>query len=263
MIDDDYNIYDDEEQEEYYQPAMNESRDRENSGKDSDGDMYYSLDDDIDNEEDAAAAVSRSRKPEKGKKDEPEPEQEPDSTPSPIWLTLKLIARPVQGWKDLKHAGFTPSEYAWQCFYPLAGLAAAGKFANLIYSADGTIGNTITEAIVIFMSLLIGNFGAYCITDIVLAANMRRYLRHDFGRVFIMAIVTTLSLALFVWELIPMLSPLLAFLPLYSIYLIVKGVRFLRVPEAHHTRVAATLAVLSIGMPMLLYFLFNELLPTQ
>lgn len=231
--------------QEQYNPDREPERDEV-----SEEDIYYEIPDD---EEEALN---------EGEEEEEEPGKKPEKA-SPLIMTVKLMLRPVQGWKNLKQSRYTPPEYAWQCFYPLTALAAVGQFANLIYSPDITLREVLIEMVVIFMALLIGNYGTLSLLDIIMKAPLRKRFRNDFSKVFVMAVTSTLSIAIFLWELIPLLSPIFVFLPIYSIYLIVRGVKFIRIPKERQTRVISTLSILIIGIPLLLYIFFNDILPLQ
>ena len=90
-------------------------------------------------------------------------------------------------------------------------------------------------------------------------------VRHDlaliFDRNFIMTIIGSAAIVVILWLWLPMMSPIISFLPLYSIYLIVRGVKYLRIPTNRTNAMIMMFAALCIGLPLLLYTLFSALLP--
>ena len=206
----------------------------------ADEECYYSLEDDS---------------PESG------PEQQHRGTKEPLLLLLKLITTPVEGWKSLKRSQCTPQKFAWECFYPLSLLAALSQTAALFYEADISVATVITLAVIVFMTLLLGNFGTILCCELFLPKGDRNKVSTPFGRVFVMAMVCTLAISVILWNLLPPIEPLIIFVPIYTIYLIVKGVKYLRVPEKSAGKVSIILSALVIGLPMILYTIFTELIP--
>lgn len=182
-------------------------------------------------------------------------------TKVPFLLLLKLMATPVEGWKSIKRSGCTPQKFAWECFYPLVLQAAISQLATLFYEADVRISTEITLALTVFMTLLLGNFGTVLCCELFLPKSEKSKVSTPFGRVFVMAMVCTLALAVTLWNLLPPIEPLVIFLPIYTIYLIVKGVKYLRVPQQSANKVSIILSALVIGLPMILYTIFTELIP--
>lgn len=178
----------------------------------------------------------------------------------PMRIFLKLLISPVEGWKALKRCGTDYETVGRKCFYPLTALASVCAFSQMFYYGS-SLAETLMKAIIVFTSFFMGYFSIVAGCRIFLPSDVRPMMTGKFARSAIMMAEATLVLFMAIYELIPMLEPILVFLPLYTVYLVVRMVRFLRLPEGRDTVTATVLSVLTIGVPVLFYWLFGELLP--
>ena len=211
------------------------------SGHEEDDNLFYSLPDDNDGETPSGENGKPSR--------------------NPLILLAKLICTPVEGWKEIKRSDCTIPAFAWRCFYPLALIAALSIFANLYYNPETSVAFTVTESVIVFMSLLLANFCTLLGGSLLLPGNVRKRLDTTFGRIFIMAMMSIIALTVTVTNLLPYVAPLLSFIPIYVVYLIVRGVKFLRIPDTAVSRTWLVLAILIIGLPFLFKVVFTGLIP--
>lgn len=221
--------------------------------KNLDDDIFYSLPDEGD-ENSPTPTPARSTKRQKQTN-----KRKCKKSRSPFSLFFKLLTMPVEGWKELKRSHISSSEYGWKCFYPLVLMAALSKLAQLFFNQDIETSDIITDIVITFMTLLLANFITTLCCEWIGGEKMREQMRTDFGRNFIMSIIGSLAFALILWELIPMLNPIVSFLPLYTIYLIVRGVKYLRLPKQINNKAILTFTVLCIGIPIILYLIFYAL----
>ncbi|MDE6296562.1 MAG: hypothetical protein K2L89_01840, partial [Muribaculaceae bacterium] len=75
--------------------------------------------------------------------------------------------------------------------------------------------------------------------------------KKDIGKEFVMMNMSTLALFFTAMNLFPMIDAVLVFLPIWTIYLIYKGVKILRVPAEIESRTKIVLTFLMIGVPLL------------
>lgn len=218
-------------------------------------DIFYSFED----EEDDAF-------PERGdaEADNGEPKGEPEEVKpsrSPWKLFLKVLMNPVEGWKELKRSKVTAAQFGWKFFYPILLIAALSYIAMPVYGIEFSAARIVSDIVITFMSLLLSNFIAALCCEWFGGKGMRKQMRTDFGRNFIMTIIGSAAIVVILWQWLPMMSPIISFLPLYSIYLIVRGVKYLRIPTNRTNAMIMMFAALCIGLPLLLYTLFSALLP--
>lgn len=242
---------------------MRKNKDIHASGNDFPEAPFYDLE-----ENDSAGSGSQSNDSYNLEEEEHAGEKELDSNAnrppkqhSPIAILLSLMTNPTDGWKKLRRSPFSPEEMASRCLYPLCAMAALSKFADLIYPGDATISGSLIGALIIFMSFFFGYFIIGPIAKILLPKDTKAFTETPFAKKFFMAMLSSLAIFLTVYECVPMLQPILVFLPLWTIYLISKGSRFVKATQSKPTAVAGILSIVTIGSPLLIYWLFDIVLP--
>ncbi|MDE7412995.1 MAG: YIP1 family protein [Muribaculaceae bacterium] len=173
-----------------------------------------------------------------------------------ILLMIKILSTPVEGCKELKRRRLFPETVMTGCFIPMTFLAALSEFAAKLYGTYITWGECMMKALVTFVSFFFGYFTVILIGASLLPKGARHIMKSDAGRNFLMICFSTLCLFFMAMNLLPMLDAILVFLPIWTIYIIYKGVRFLRVPRENESRIKIVLSFLVIGTP----FLWNWLL---
>jgi uncharacterized membrane protein len=220
----------------------------------SDPDSDEDADDDEDYDDDEEEEVI----------EEDEAEAEPDTNkvkrPSPMGIMFKTMLGPMEGWKELKRARLSTDEFASRCYYPMIALAAISEGAMIFYEANITIGDWAKTALSTFITFFFGYFTVLFLGSFTLPRKSRAVLKKDVGKQFVMLAMSTLALFWSAICLFPMLEPVLVFLPLWTIYIVFKGVRRLRVPQDVQSSTTGLLCMLIIGVPVLWNWIMTELL---
>lgn len=224
----------------YRLPEDDEDTLNGNSGPD-----YHRDDDDDDDNEEDGENESDNRKP------------------SPFVTMLKILFSPVEGWKSLKRTVVSPDSFASGCFYPLVALASVSVFFSKFYGADDSLQSMLTNALVVFISFFMGYFCILLLCGIVLPKECRKRIDTHFGKKYVMAALSSLALFFAIFSALPMLEPVLVFLPLWTLFCVCRGVRFLRVPKDREMVVSTVLCALILGAPIALAWLFSEILPSS
>lgn len=206
--------------------------------------MEYSLEEDEDNEYE-----------EDDESDEEEDEVK-DTKGNVISLMFKILSTPVEGWKELKRRKYTPEEVASGCFYPLTALASLSEFADKIYTTI-SMGDCLMQALYTFISFFFGYFTIMLVGGLALPSLSKECLKKNIGKEFVMMNLSTLALFYIANKLLPMIDAALFFLPIWTVYLIYKGVRILRIPVVVESRTKVILVFLIIGMPIMWQWLLD------
>ena len=167
--------------------------------------------------------------------EEAAPSDAAKSRPSPLGILLKTMMTPVEGWKALKRA-------------------------RLSNEANVTVADWLTDGIIAFVTFFFGYFTALLAGGLILPRRSRELMHKDIGRQLVMLSMSTLAIFWTLIQIAPMLEPVLVFLPIWTIYLIYKGVRVLRVPEDTATSTTGILCMLVIGCPLLWNWILTEVL---
>lgn len=261
----------------YESPKYNKYNQQEASNEDEDAPLYSIEDDDSGNEgnirdsseksgnEDLSEAeyeLEDDMEEEDSEDDQagegPLEEQKP--TPSPLKLMFKTMLTPVEGWKALKRARLSTDSFASGCFLPCVSIAALVEFIKIFYEANYSIGDWLLDTVSTFLIFFFGYFSVILLGALILPKKARILMTKEIGKQFVMLNISTLALFWAIIELVPMLDPVLVFLPLWTIYLIYKGVRVIRVPSDVENSTTGYMCLLIIGMPFLWNWLIKEIL---
>lgn len=237
--------------------------DRRRSENDAETDTLYSLEesDEATMNESAAAPSDASVLKEMENEAESWNGETGNGKSFSIALLLKILATPVEGWKALKRGRFKPEAVASACFYPLVAMASLSEFTALFYDVNLTPTSLLVPAIVTFITFFFGYFTVLLCGNILLPSKESQMLQKPFGKEFVMLSISTLALFYIIYRVFPLLGPVLVFLPLWTIYIVFKGVKLFRVDKELEIRVGGTLSFLIIGAPLLWNWLLSEFMP--
>ncbi len=183
-----------------------------------------------------------------------------ESKLSPFGLIFKILANPVQGWKALKRSKYSADTIASATLYPLSAMAALSEYTSLFYDAETTVTSLLVPAIITFITFFFGYFSVLLLGDILLRKEAKKTLHTYYGKEYVMVNISTLILFYILYRLFPLAGPIVAFLPLWTIYIACKGVKLFRLPADKEVGTCGMLSVLIIGCPLFWNWLFNEIM---
>lgn len=213
-----------------------------------------------DPEEEPIYSIEDQDEPDPELPEDEEGEEEPERKPSPISVLMKIMFSPVEGWKAMKRARFSVEEVSSRCFYPLIALAAVSDVCKMFYEANVTFSDWAVDGLTTFITFFFGYFSVLLLGGLILPKKSREVLRNDVGKQYVMMNMSTLAIFWVLIQLMPMIEPALVFLPLWTIYLVIKGVRILRVPDDVKNSTAGYFCLLIIGLPLLWNWLFSDII---
>lgn len=180
--------------------------------------------------------------------------------PHPLALLLYMMTNPVEGWKRIRRADLSPEDTAAKCFYPLTAMASLSVFAELLYGTLTGFTSALIKALLVFISFFFGYFLVKIMTKIFTPKSCHKATESDFGKEYIMYLLSTLTIFYTVGSLLPMIDSLLVFLPLWTIYLATKGIRFFKFSDSHTTLITVLLCCYIILAPVAIYSLFADMM---
>ncbi|MDE6792918.1 MAG: hypothetical protein K2J48_07540 [Muribaculaceae bacterium] len=181
--------------------------------------------------------------------------------PNLFLLLFKVMLNPIEGWKSIRRSKVTPEELQRGCFSPLLGLLAISQFVELFFSSRITLANAIEDAVISFVSFFMGYFCILLLLRAIMPKVTTKSLDSDFGKIFVLVNLSTLCIFYSLTELLPMLWAILIFLPLWTVYIICRGTRFFVFPNNRQITCTATLCLVIIGIPTLLDWILEQILP--
>ena len=191
-------------------------------------------------------------------KPERKPEK-PKMRPTAWRLMLEVLSNPIEGWKSIRRNRLTPVQVQSECFYPMVAMVAITEFAVLYYQPDASLSKGIVDALCGFVSVFFSYFAISVCAKILMPGEARHSLDTPFGKVFLMIALSTLCFFYSLLNLLPMLEPLLVFLPLWTVYIVCRGVRFLKFPKEREHTATALLCLMIVGMPSLIGWIFSKI----
>lgn len=241
-----YNIETEETDNLYSLP---EEKDNINSGDESENlaesGLFEEVEEDSGENEDEIEEDDEEEEEEDDEKDEDETYKR-----NKFPLLFKIMSTPVEGWKELKRRHYPVEEIASGLFYPMVALASISEFAGMVYTTIG-VGECLMRALTAFISFFFGYFTVLLLCGAILPKMSKTVMKTAIGKEFVMVNMSTLALFFMTINLFPMIDAVLVFLPIWTIYLIYKGIRILRIPEGVETRTKILLTFLIIGAPLL------------
>lgn len=181
----------------------------------------------------------------------------------PFWRFLYLLIAPQSGWRRLKNAHYKPERFATSVFYPLLALMAVSCFVGMLFDIELTLSTTLQKAISQFVAGFAGYYAILASARTIFPPVAREKIDTSYGRQLIMASLSMLALALALFQMIPGISVLFIIVPIYGAYLIVKGVRYLRVPPEEETPVKVLLLLFIYLIPFCIYSILEAMMPAN
>ncbi|MDE5774156.1 MAG: hypothetical protein K2H86_06845, partial [Muribaculaceae bacterium] len=147
-----------------------------------------------------------------------------------------------------------------RCFYPLIAVAAVSEFMSYIYRVPESIGAVLIQALTVFISFFFGYFLILILEKALLPANCKEKALSDYGKQYVLFLLSTLTLFYILSNCVPMLEAIWVFLPLWTIYLASKGIRFFKFEDHRTTLITVMICAFIIISPIAIYMIFSELL---
>lgn len=192
---------------------------------------------------------------------EEEREKEESHKISPFGLLLKIMFNPVEGWKSLRRSNIEVSSLQSGCFYPILAVLAISKFAEFFYLVNVNLSEIVTKAVIAFVAFFFGYFCVQMIISWLLPKNIIKNFDDKFGKEYIIIALTTLALFSILTDILPMLWPILIFLPLWTFYIMFKGLRFFKFPAQQEMKFLVIACAAVIGAPLAIEWLLNTVMP--
>ena len=166
-----------------------------------------------------------------------------------FFLLLGILMKGTAGWKDLRRSRLKPEQTAAGCFYPLVALASVCRFADWFYHPEFNLSATLVSAASIFASFFFSYFAVQVVCRWLFPMAAKSKTETAYFKLLVQYALSSLALFMIPAEALPILETLTVFLPIWTAFIITKGIRFLRLPEQYHNRCMVTIVVTVIVMP--------------
>lgn len=180
-------------------------------------------------------------------------------TYKPIMMLFDILMTGTAGWKDLRRTRLTPEQAAAGCFYPLIALASVCRFADWFYLPEFNLSSTLISAASLFVSFFFSYFAVQVVCRWLFPSSAKSKTETQYFKLIVQYALSSLALFCIPAEILPILEPFTVFLPIWTAFIITKGLRFLRLPEQYNNRCMVTIVVTIIVMPYLFMWLCNQI----
>lgn len=180
--------------------------------------------------------------------------------PKPIRLMIDMMLNPINGWKKIRRSNMKYEEVASRCFLPLIGIGSLSCFLKCIYDTSLSISIALISAVKIFVALYLGNFLALLMIKLLMPKNYKDIANSNFGKQFVMFLISTLAIFYALYQCLPMLGPALTFLPLWTIYLAIRGCKFFHFDSEKGNLLVTLICLAIIFGPLCVYWLLDNIL---
>lgn len=172
-------------------------------------------------------------------------------------LLFKIMAAPVEGWKELRRCGIHVDKIGFSLFLPLTLAAAFSDFFTFYYDTNISFIEVLINAVITFISFFIGYFMAGFFSKILLPRGMKGLPFSNYGKALTMISMSTLAIFHILDEALPIFEPIFYFLPLWTIYIIVKGMKFVKIIENRSSYTLGVMCVTIVGSPIFVEWFFS------
>lgn len=178
---------------------------------------------------------------------------------TPFLLLLDILMTGTAGWKNLRRARLKPEQTAAGCFYPILALASVCRFADWFYHPDFDLATTLVDAASVFASFFFSFFAVQVACRWVFPSAIKSKTETIYFKLLVQYGLASLALFWIPGELLPILEPFTVFLPIWTAFILTKGLRFMMIPEQFNNRCTVTIVVTIIVMPYLFMWLCEKI----
>lgn len=176
------------------------------------------------------------------------------------YITL-LIISPKEGWKDIGKFSVPNNLLLAKLFYPCLAVLALSAFVPFIFGAAGaTMQNAVMDAMLDFVKYFIAFFVLSYILSGVFSDIFKQKAEQNKLNNFIAFCLTILAIFNILRNFMPGF-PFFEIFPLYIIYVALKGVIYVDVPEHRVKAFVSAASALLLLVPGALKFVLSFLIP--
>ena len=175
-----------------------------------------------------------------------------------MWeIAPKIMIMPSVGWSLVMSRGPRPEIAVIRFLLPLCLLAAGSEFFSLLYHPDLGFTNVLVQSVITFTSYFLGYYIALVLSKLFLPKDAREFPATTFGKLLIMMGVGSLAFFLILIKVLPMIDFILEFLPVWSVYIIYKGMSMLVVSREKQLLSIGIVSIIVICSPLIVEWILT------
>ena len=175
-------------------------------------------------------------------------------------LLFNIFANTRIGIKELRKYSISPREISLKFFVPMCILAGVSEFSCFLYSSYSSWLNTFIESIYICVSLFFGYFSAMHVACWLIGKGYRDIAESNFNKSLMLISMGSLAFFYGINNLFPILSPILTFFPLWTVYVIFKGINSFSLTKNDEIKISIIYSALVITFPLIWWWILTEII---
>lgn len=178
---------------------------------------------------------------------------------NPFLLLLSILMTGTAGWKDLRRSRLNPEQTVAGCFYPLIAFASVCRFADWFYLPEFNLSSTLVSAVSVFVAFFFSYFAVQVVCRWFFPITAKSKTETQYFKLMVQYALSSLALFWIPAEILPVLEPITVFLPIWTAFIITRGIRFLKLPENYVNRCMAIIVLTVIVMPYIFIWISDKI----
>ena len=168
-----------------------------------------------------------------------------------MWSIMpRVLTMPSAGWELAMTAGPRPEIAVIRFLLPVCLLAAGSEFFAYFYNVGLNFTAVLVQSVLIFTSFFLGYFIALVFSRLFLPKDAKDFPGSQFGKLLIMGGIGSLAFFEVLINLLPMIDFILEFLPLWTVFIIYKGMQMTVVSPEKQTWAIGAVCIVVICSPI-------------
>lgn len=180
-----------------------------------------------------------------------------DSFSEIFLLLFHIMTNPVSGWKELRRSKLQAGTLVVKMLLPLCIIAGLSDFLMMLYDSNQIFADTAINCVFTIFTYFLSYYIAIVLCLVFLPKASKKFPTSRYGEMLACISVSTLALFHIAEEVLPIFDMILVFLPLWTIYLIFKGMGFVKMSESKSTYTLGVVCVALICSPLLVSWAFS------
>lgn len=174
-----------------------------------------------------------------------------------MWqIAPKVMVMPQAGWELAMLSGPRPEIATIRFLLPMSLAAAGAEFFNYLYPGPLTLTETLVMAVITFCAFFLGYYLALVLAKLLLPGDAKDFPSSAYGKLLTMTGIASLA-AFHVLECaLPMLDTILEFLPIWTVFIIYRGMKMVGVSADKQPYAIGAVCVVTVcAPPLVVWFL--------
>lgn len=175
-----------------------------------------------------------------------------------MWsLMPRIMSAPSSGWQRTLEKGPSADIAVIRFLLPMALLSGGSDFFSLLYSVQASLEGVLVSGVISFCSFFLGYYMALVFAKVFLPKEDKGFPNTNYGRLLTMAGVATLAIFHILFKALPMFDFIIEFFPLWTIFLIYRGMKIAELRSDKSTFVLGVMCMVIICSPVLVEWVLS------